>query len=208
MNINKLTRNAVFATVAAGGLYAASAIKTQRNDVSTDITKTEIPAGPVQMPVTAGTLFTLGLLGSKKKNEADVPLSKEEQEAKAAAEAGMSVEKYRSLFEPTSKCTFMTIYNDFNASGNYFNTARKWLLAFNSNGLNINSVKTGFKIMDSCFEQYEKENIKIFEKEDKERCKQLMAEVSESIEKGEDIDTDKLGELIFIYDKKRLYPYI
>ena len=72
MNINKLTRNAVFATVAAGGLYAASAIKTPKNDVSADIKKTEAPANPVQMPVIAGTLFTLGLFGRKKKNEDDV----------------------------------------------------------------------------------------------------------------------------------------
>ena len=207
MNINKLTRNAVFATVAAGGLYAASAIKTPKNDVSADIKKTEAPANPVQMPVIAGTLFTLGLFGSKKKNEADVLLSKEEQEAKAAAEAGMSVEKYRSLFEPTSKCDFMTQYS-FSDGYRYFNTAREWLLAFNSNGLNINSVKTGFKIIDRCFEQYEKENIKIFEEEDKARCKQLMTEVNEAIDKGENFDYNKLAEIISIYDQKRLYPYI
>ena len=54
----------------------------------------------------------------------------------------------------------------------------------------------------------EKENIKIFEEEDKARCKKLMAEVNEAIEKGEEIEDDKLNELVFIYDKKRLYPYI
>ena len=35
-----------------------------------------------------------------------------------------------------------------------------------------------------------------------------MAEVNEAIEKGEEIEDDKLNELVFIYDKKRLYPYI
>lgn len=69
MNINKLTRNAVFAAVAAGGLYAASAIKTPKNDVSADIKKTEAPANPVQMPVTAATLYTLGLFGRKRKTK-------------------------------------------------------------------------------------------------------------------------------------------
>lgn len=208
MNINKLTRNAVFATVAAGGLYAASAIKIPKNDVSADIKKTEAPANPVQMPVTAGTLFTLGLFGRKKKNEDDVLLSKEEQEAKAAAEAGMSVEKYRSLFEPTSKCDFMKIHS-FSDGYRYFNTAREWLFQHDEKyEPNINSIQSGFKIMDKCFEQYEKENIKIFEEEDKARCKKLMAEVNEAIEKGEEIEDDKLNELVFIYDKKRLYPYI
>ena len=67
MNINKLTRNAVFATVAAGGLYAASAIKTPKNGVSADIKKTEAPANPVQMPVTAGTLFTRVIRKQKEK---------------------------------------------------------------------------------------------------------------------------------------------
>lgn len=57
------------------------------------------------MPVTAATLYTLGLFGRKKKNEDDVLLSKEEQETKAAAEAGMSVEKYRSLLRQLLKVT-------------------------------------------------------------------------------------------------------
>ena len=192
MNINKLTRNAVFATVAAGGLYAASAIKT-----------------PVQMPVTAGTLFTLGLFGRKKKNEDDVLLSKEEQEAKAAAEAGMSVEKYRSLFEATPKSDYMVISGFESHKPHYYNTAREWLFAWDENfNTDIKSVKNGLGVMNNCFEQYEKENIKIFEEEDKARCKKLMAEVNEAIEKGEEIEDDKLNELVFIYDKKRLYPYI
>ena len=72
----------------------------------------------------------------------------------------------------------------------------------------IESVKNGLGVMNNCFELYEKENIKIFEEEDKARCKQLMAEVNEAIEKGEEIEDDKLNELVFIYDKKRLYPYI
>lgn len=209
MNINKLTRNAVFATVAAGGLYAASAIKTPKNDVSADIKKTEAPANPVQMPVTAGTLFTLGLFGSKKKNEADVLLSKEEQEAKAAAEAGMSIEKYRSLFEATPKSDYMVISGFESHEPYYYNTAREWLFAWDENfNTDIKSVKNGLGVMNNCFEQYEKENIKIFEEEDKARCKKLMAEVNEAIEKGEEIEDDKLNELVFIYDKKRLYPYI
>ena len=62
--------------------------------------------------------------------------------------------------------------------------------------------------MNNCFEQYEKENIKIFEENDKARCKKLMAEVNEAIEKGEEIEDDKLNELVVIYDKKPLYPYI
>ena len=32
--------------------------------------------------------------------------------------------------------------------------------------------------------------------------------INEAIEKGEEIEDDKLNELVFIYDKKRLYPYI
>lgn len=49
---------------------------------------------------------------------------------------------------------------------------------------------------------------KVFEEEDKALCKQLMAEVMEFIEKGERIPPEKLSEIITIYDKKRLYPYI
>lgn len=120
----------------------------------------------------------------------------------------MSVEKYRSLFEPTSKCNFIELHS-FSDGYKYFNIARKWLLESDGNGnLNTKSVKKGFEIMNGCFEQYEKENIKIFEEEDKARCKQLMTEVSESIDKGEEPDYDKLGEIITIYDRKRLYPYI
>ena len=101
----------------------------------------------------------------------------------------------------------MTLHS-FSDGYRYFNTAREWLAQFNSSGLNIRSVKTGFKIMNACFKQYEKENIKIFEEEDKVKCKQLMAEVSESIDKGEEPDYNKLSEIIVIYDRKRLYPYI
>lgn len=209
MNINKLTRNAVFATVAAGGLYAASAIKTPKNDFLSDVKKTELPANPVQTPVTAGTLFTLGLLGRKKKNEDETPLSKEQQEANAAAEAGMSVEKYRSLFEATPKSDYMVICGFESHKPRYYNTAREWLFAWDENfHTDIKSVKNGLGVMDKCFEQYEKENIKIFEEEDKARCKQLMAEVNEAIEKGEEIKDETIDELVFIYDRKRLYPYI
>ena len=50
--------------------------------------------------------------------------------------------------------------------------------------------------------------IKVFEEEDQARCKQLMAEVMEFIEKGERIPPEKLSKIITIYNKKRLYPYI
>lgn len=161
------------------------------------------------MPVTAATLYTLGLFGRKKKNEDDVLLSKEEQETKAAAEAGMSVEKYRSLFEATPKSDYMVISGFDSHKPHYYNTAREWLFAWDENfNTDIESVKNGLGVMNNCFELYEKENIKIFEEEDKARCKQLMAEVNEAIEKGEEIEDDKLNELVFIYDKKRLYPYI
>lgn len=136
-------------------------------------------------------------------------MSKEEQEAKAAAEAGMSIEKYRSLFEATPKSDYMVISGFESHKPRYYNTAREWLFAWDENfHTDIKSVKNGLGVMDKCFEQYEKENIKIFEEEDKARCKKLMAEVNEAIEKGEEIEDDKLNELVFIYDKKRLYPYI
>lgn len=173
MNINKLTRNAVFATVAAGGLYA-SAIKTPKNDVSADIKKTEAPANPVQMPVIAGTLFTLGLFGRKKKNEDDVLLSKEEQEAKAAAEAGMSVEKYRSLFEATPKSDYMVISGFDSHKPHYYNTAREWLFAWDENfHTDIKSVKNGLGVMDKCFNSMKKKISKSLKKKIKPDVKSL-----------------------------------
>ncbi len=209
MNIKQVTlipKAAIAAAAISTGVYYTTALEPkEKMDMMTDNNTTI----PFNTPATAGTLFTLGLFGRKKSNEENEENAIENQEAKAATKAGMSPEKYRSLFEPTSKCNFMTIYGEANARGNYFNIARKWLLEFDANSnLNIKSVKKGFKIMNSCFEQYEKENIKIFEDEDKARCKQLMTEVSESIDKGEQVDYDKLSEIITIYDRKRLYPYI
>lgn len=208
MNIKQISivpKTLIAAAAISTGAYCASKIVSEPEE------KVEIVSNkatdPLNTPVTAGTLFTLGLFGKKKNEEEDEQALKEKQEAEAAAKAGMPVEKYRSLFQPTSKCDFMTLHS-FSDGYRYFNTAREWLAQFNSNGLNIRSVKTGFKIMNACFEQYEKENIKIFEEEDKAKCKQLMAEVSESIDKGEEPDYDKLSEIIVIYDRKRLYPYI
>lgn len=194
------------AAISTGAYYASKAISEPEEKVESVTNKV---TNPINTPLTAGTLFTLGLFGRKKdKEEDDEQALKEKLEAEAAAKAGMSVEKYRSLFEPTSKCNFIELHS-FSDGYKYFNTARKWLLESDGNGnLNTKSVKKGFEIMNGCFEQYEKENIKIFEEEDKARCKQLMTEVSESIDKGEEPDYDKLGEIITIYDRKRLYPYI
>ena len=193
------------AAISTGAYYASKAISEPEEKVESVTNKV---TNPINTPLTAGTLFTLGLFGRKKDKEEDEQALKERLEAEAAAKAGMSVEKYRSLFEPTSKCNFIELHS-FSAGYKYFNTARKWLLESDGNGnLNTKSVKKGFEIMNGCFEQYEKENIKIFEEEDKARCKQLMTEVSESIDKGEEPDYDKLGEIITIYDRKRLYPYI
>lgn len=210
MNIKQLS-------VVPKALIAATAISTGAYYVSRTVSEPEEKiesvtnkvTNPINTPITAGTLFTLGLFGRKKdKEEDDEQALKEKLEAEAAAKAGMSVEKYRSLFEPTSKCNFIELHS-FSDGYKYFNIARKWLLESDGNGnLNTKSVKKGFEIMNGCFEQYEKENIKIFEEEDKARCKQLMTEVSESIDKGEEPDYDKLGEIITIYDRKRLYPYI
>ena len=193
------------AAISTGAYYASKAISEPEEKVESVTNKV---TNPINTPLTAGTLFTLGLFGRKKDKEEDEQALKERLEAEAAAKAGMSVEKYRSLFEPTSKCNFIELHS-FSDGYKYFNTARKWLLESDGNGnLNTKSVKKGFEIMNGCFEQYEKENIKIFEEEDKARCKQLMTEVSESIDKGEEPDYDKLGEIITIYDRKRLYPYI
>ena len=210
MNIKQLS-------VVPKALIAATAISTGAYYVSSTVSEPEEKVesvtnkvtNPINTLITAGTLFTLGLFGRKKdKEEDDEQALKEKLEAEAAAKAGMSVEKYRSLFEPTSKCNFIELHS-FSDGYKYFNIARKWLLKSDGNGnLNTKSVKKGFEIMNGCFEQYEKENIKIFEEEDKARCKQLMTEVSESIDKGEEPDYDKLGEIITIYDRKRLYPYI
>ena len=229
MNINKLTRNAVFATVAAGGLYAASAIKTPKNDVSADIKKTEAPANPVQTPVIAA-FFPLGLFGRKKakkeqeqkefwenvlqamKEQALKPAPTEEEkleaDKKAAEEAGIPLEKYQSFFKETPKSKFRLLHR-FGDGYFYYNTARQWLYQLNDNyKFEPANIKEGFAIMNNCFEQYEKEGVKVFEEEDKAMCKKLMKEVEESIDKGGEIDPQKLAEIIVLYDKKRLYPYI
>ena len=66
--------------------------------------------------------------------------------------------------------------------------------------------------MRNCFEQYEKENIKVFEEKDKARCLELMANIEEKINNNSPITCENTGnelsEIIQIYDQKRLYPFI
>lgn len=234
MNIKQFTNipKAVIIGAAIGtGAYCAGQVISESKKIETT---TNNNTNPMNVPATAGTLFTLGLFG-RKKNEEETETQTQEQfwkdvfksmkeddekpklseedklriDSEAAAKAGMSVEKYRSLFEATPKSNDIVISGFASHKPRYYNTAREWLFAWDENfNTDVKSVQKGLNLMNSCFEQYEKENIKIFEDEDKSRCKQLMAEVNDAIEKGEDIEDDKLSELVFIYDKKRLYPYI
>lgn len=237
MNVKNIIGTVAITTAGIGALYTASNIKTGDNAEEVQVKNTSTPYDPIKSPITAGTLFTLGLFGKRKdendilKNDITKALTqvlkeerqnrstqenlrrKEEEKLKSDTEkaqnAGMSLEKYRSLFKPISKSDYKTIHSFYDGNNAYFNTAKEWLFAWDENyEPDIQSIKEGLEIMDSCFKQYEKENIKIFEEKDKLRCKQLMEEISAAIEKGKEIEDSKIDELVLIYDRKRLYPYI
>ena len=188
------TRALALAAVVTGGLMANSMVQKKQDSKNNETTIENPCSSESKQNQLYTALFGLSALGTayvngqrkKYQNKANLSL----QEIEESKQKNIPVDEYRKLTNSEYQ-TKDVLGGDSNTTVTIFSLE-----------------ETIDEILKPTLKYYEGKDYKVFTDEDLTRLNTLIAQADKFIQKNENIPMDIKKEIVEIYQKKRLYPYI